>query len=68
MHCWLLSVSPPEDESKLCQAVLEVAPKILPYAADVPGLLAQAQAEGKRILFEGAQVPCWIWQVVPILM
>ena len=45
----------PEDESKLCQAVLEVAPKILPYAADVPGLLAQAQAEGKRILFEGAQ-------------
>ena len=45
----------PEDESKLCQAILEVAPKILPYATDVPGLLAQAQAEGKRILFEGAQ-------------
>ena len=45
----------PEDEGKVCDALLEVAPKILPYAADVPALLREAVAANKRILFEGAQ-------------
>ena len=35
--------------------LLEVAGKILPYATPVWRLLAQYRAEGKRILFEGAQ-------------
>ncbi len=36
-------------------ALREVAPKILPYATPVWRLLAQFRAEGRRILYEGAQ-------------
>ena len=34
---------------------MEVAPKVLPYAAPVWKVLAETRREGKRILFEGAQ-------------
>lgn len=35
--------------------LLEVAPKILPFAGRVWELLAEARVHGKRVLFEGAQ-------------
>jgi adenylosuccinate synthase len=47
--------APPVDDADLLRALLEVAPKILPYAAPVWRVLDRAGEEGKRILFEGAQ-------------
>ncbi|MEM7746101.1 MAG: adenylosuccinate synthase [Pseudomonadota bacterium] len=43
------------DRADLKDKLMEVAPKILPYAAPVWKLLDECRGEGKRILFEGAQ-------------
>jgi adenylosuccinate synthase len=43
------------DPAALKARLLEVAPRLLPYAAPVWKVLAEARAAGKRILFEGAQ-------------
>ncbi|MEO8531737.1 MAG: adenylosuccinate synthase [Deltaproteobacteria bacterium] len=43
------------DRAALKAALLEVAPKILPYAAPVWKMLSDVRKAGKRILFEGAQ-------------
>jgi len=40
---------------ELLQPLLEIAPRLLPFAAPVWRLLAEYRAQGKRILFEGAQ-------------
>ncbi len=40
---------------ELVAALLEIAPKILPFAAPVWKLLDAAMAEDKKVLFEGAQ-------------
>ncbi|WP_429911776.1 adenylosuccinate synthase [Glycocaulis sp.] len=40
---------------ELVASLLEIAPKILPYAAPVWRLLDEAIAEDKKVLFEGAQ-------------
>ena len=45
----------PVDRDALKAALLEVAPKILPFAAPVWKVLTEARRAGKRILFEGAQ-------------
>ncbi len=45
----------PADGEALLAALLEVAPKVLPYAQPAWRLLDQAHKAGKRILFEGAQ-------------
>jgi adenylosuccinate synthase len=45
----------PIDRATLRAQLLEVAPKVLPYAAPVWRVLAEKRREGKRILFEGAQ-------------
>lgn len=45
----------PVDRAALHAALLEVAPKILPYAAPVWKVMNEARRAGKRILFEGAQ-------------
>ncbi|MCC5970779.1 MAG: adenylosuccinate synthase [Pararhodobacter sp.] len=45
----------PVDAQALKAQLLEVAPKILPYAAPVWKVLNEARRAGKRILFEGAQ-------------
>ncbi len=46
---------PEADAEALLKALLEVAPKILPFAQPTWRLLDQAVKEGKRVLFEGAQ-------------
>ena len=46
---------PPVDREALIQSLLEIAPKILPYACSVWRTLDEAKRAGKRILFEGAQ-------------
>ena len=46
---------PPVDGAKLTADLLELAPKILPFAEDVWERLDNLRAAGKRILFEGAQ-------------
>lgn len=46
---------PEADAEALLEALLEVAPKILPFAQPTWRLLDQAVKEGKRVLFEGAQ-------------
>jgi adenylosuccinate synthase len=43
------------DGEALFAALAEIAPKVLPYAGKVWRRLAEARAEGARILFEGAQ-------------
>jgi adenylosuccinate synthase len=43
------------DRAALKAALIEVAPKILPFAAPVWKVLAEKRAAGRRILFEGAQ-------------
>ena len=43
------------DRAALIQSLLDIAPKILPYASSVWQLLDEAKRAGKRILFEGAQ-------------
>ncbi|WP_333830835.1 adenylosuccinate synthase [Pararhodobacter sp.] len=45
----------PVDAVALKAQLLEVAPKILPYAAPVWKVMNEARRAGKRILFEGAQ-------------
>ncbi|WP_273689788.1 adenylosuccinate synthase [Ketogulonicigenium vulgare] len=45
----------PIDREALIQQLLDVAPKVLPYAAPVWKVLNDARRAGKRILFEGAQ-------------
>jgi adenylosuccinate synthase len=45
----------PVDPAALKAELLAVAPRLLPYAAPVWRVLAQARAAGRRILFEGAQ-------------
>ncbi len=45
----------PMDRDALKAALVEVAPKILPYAKPVWKVLNEARRAGKRILFEGAQ-------------
>jgi adenylosuccinate synthase len=43
------------DREALRARLVEVAPKVLPYAAPVWKVLADKRREGRRILFEGAQ-------------
>jgi adenylosuccinate synthase len=45
----------PVDPAELMAALLAIAPKVLPFAKPAWRVLAQAAAEGKRVLFEGAQ-------------
>ena len=45
----------PVDPVALKAAILEIAPKIKPYAGPVWKILTEARRAGKRILFEGAQ-------------
>jgi adenylosuccinate synthase len=45
----------PVDVASLKAALLEVAPKVLPYAKPVWKVLNEARRAGRRILFEGAQ-------------
>ena len=45
----------PVDPVALKAAILEIAPKIKPYAGPVWKVLTEARRAGKRILFEGAQ-------------
>ncbi len=45
----------PVDPAGLKQALLEIAPEVLPYAAPVWKVLNEKRKAGKRILFEGAQ-------------
>jgi len=45
----------PIDPAALKAQLMEVAPKILPYAKPVWKVLTEARRAGKRILFEGAQ-------------
>ena len=46
---------PDADALQLEAALLEIAPRLLPFAAPVWHRLDRARQEGKRILFEGAQ-------------
>ena len=46
---------PEVDGAALLAELIEIAPKVLPYAATVWQELDQARRKGKRILFEGAQ-------------
>jgi adenylosuccinate synthase len=46
---------PEADGAALIASLLEIAPKVLPYARPVWRLLDQARRDGKRVLFEGAQ-------------
>ncbi|MEC9435362.1 MAG: adenylosuccinate synthase [Pseudomonadota bacterium] len=46
---------PEIDRAELTAALMEVAPKVLPYAAPVWKILAERKKAGDRILFEGAQ-------------
>ncbi|WCR09559.1 adenylosuccinate synthase [Paracoccus stylophorae] len=45
----------PIDRAELKAMLLEVAPRLLPYAQPVWKIMAEARKSGKRILFEGAQ-------------
>ncbi|QIR85139.1 adenylosuccinate synthase [Paracoccus sp. AK26] len=45
----------PIDRAELKAKLMEVAPKLLPYAQPVWKIMADARKAGKRILFEGAQ-------------
>jgi len=45
----------PVERDALIQSLIEIAPKILPYACSVWKVLDEAKRAGKRILFEGAQ-------------
>jgi adenylosuccinate synthase len=46
---------PEIERAPLIASLLEIAPRILPFAAPVWRILADAKRDGKRILFEGAQ-------------
>ena len=45
----------PVDRAELKRTLLDIAPKLLPYAQPVWKVMADARRAGKRILFEGAQ-------------
>ncbi|MBV0892752.1 adenylosuccinate synthase [Paracoccus sp. Z118] len=45
----------PVDRAELKAKLLEIAPKLLPFAQPVWKIMADARKAGKRILFEGAQ-------------
>lgn len=45
----------PIDRAELKAKLMEIAPKLLPYAQPVWKIMADARKSGKRILFEGAQ-------------
>ncbi|MGR3398670.1 MAG: adenylosuccinate synthase [Paracoccus sp. (in: a-proteobacteria)] len=45
----------PIDRADLKSRLMEIAPKLLPYAQPVWKIMADARKAGKRILFEGAQ-------------
>ena len=45
----------PIDRAELRAKLMEIAPKLLPYAQPVWKILGDARKAGKRILFEGAQ-------------
>ncbi|RVT99529.1 adenylosuccinate synthase [Rhodovarius crocodyli] len=45
----------PFEKQPLLDRLLELAPKLLPYATPVWEVLEQARRDGKRVLFEGAQ-------------
>ena len=45
----------PVDRAELKARLIEIAPKLLPYAQPVWKIMADARKSGKRILFEGAQ-------------
>ncbi len=45
----------PIDRAALLAQLMEIAPKVLPFAAPVWKVLTEARRAGKRILFEGAQ-------------
>ena len=45
----------PVDRAELKARLIEIAPKLLPYAQPVWKVMADARKAGKRILFEGAQ-------------
>ena len=47
--------APEVDRTAIFQALLQVAPKVLPFADTVWRRLDEARRAGKRILFEGAQ-------------
>jgi adenylosuccinate synthase len=47
--------APPIDGASLHRELVDVAPRLLPFAAPVWQRLDQARRQGKRILFEGAQ-------------
>lgn len=46
---------PPVDAAELRQSLLEIAPRVLPYAEPVWLRLSELRRSGRRILFEGAQ-------------
>ena len=45
----------PVERDRLCADLIELAPRLLRYCADVSGELDRARRRGRRILFEGAQ-------------
>ena len=45
----------PIDFHQLRDSMMSIAPQLQPMKADVPGLLAEYRAQGKHIIFEGAQ-------------
>jgi adenylosuccinate synthase len=47
--------APEADGAALLQALIDIAPKVLPYADTVWQRLDEARRAGRRILFEGAQ-------------
>ena len=51
----IASGSEPANVDAMFAALTEVAPKIVPFATPVWRLLAEYRAQGKRILYEGAQ-------------
>ncbi len=47
--------APEVERAPLLASLVEIAPKVLPYAEPVWRLLDEAKKSGKRVLFEGAQ-------------
>ncbi|HEV8015736.1 MAG TPA: adenylosuccinate synthase [Stellaceae bacterium] len=47
--------APEVERAPLLQALIEIAPQVLPYAEPAWRLLDEAKKAGKRVLFEGAQ-------------
>ena len=45
----------PLDEAAVCEELLALAPRLLPYLTEVEDHIQQVQAQGGDILFEGAQ-------------